>query len=165
MYTSGELQDLRAVAAWIGCSPRSVAHRCHNEGWVADRTRLVARLAEQGESVAGLLRVQSTEQEAQSLASSRLAIASQILGLSSALIQQAEGLARALETALGQPPDRLQPDHTRTLLQCQGLLLDQLLRLSGLSGSSPVKSAPSPAPVPPSAGQRPGRDTSWAEPV
>ena len=137
MYASGELQDLRSVAAWIGCSPRSVAHRCHDEGWTKDRALLVQKLAEQGESVAGLLRVHPTEQETASLASARLTVASQTIGLAPALIQQAEALGRALETALARPSDVLQPEHVRTLLQGQGLLLDQLLRLSGLTGSGP----------------------------
>ena len=162
MYVSGELRSQRDVVEFIGCHPSTVRNRSQKEGWGKERQKLVQKLSEQGESVAGLLRVQSTEQEASSLASSRLAIASQTLALSSALIQQSQLLSVSLETALAQPPDRLQPDHLRSLTQTQGLLLDQLLRLSGLAGSSTTPPKPAPAPAP---AARPGRDAPWADPV
>ena len=164
MYASGELKSQRDVVEFIGCHPSTVRNRSQKEGWGKERQKLVQRLAEQGESVAGLLRVHPTEQESSSLASTRATLCAQVLNLSSALLQHSAQLTHLLDRTLDQEPGRVEAGHAADLLRCHASVLDQLLRLSGLSGSSPVKPSPAPAPVPPSV-QRPGRDTSWAEPV
>jgi len=163
MYASGELQDLSEVVAWLGCSRSAVTNRATREQWTAARDRAVERIVKHSEDVAGLLRVQPTEQEASSLAAIRATLCAQVLNLSSALLQHSAQLTHLLDRALDQEPGKVEAGHAADLLRCHGAVLDQLLRLSGLSGSStaPSKSAPAPAP----AIVRPGRDTSWAEPV